>query len=297
MSNRTRAQVPAEGNAVHTGHREVGDDHVGGLTVHESQGLQAVLGGEDVETGELESGCIECERIPVVIHNEHFRSRHWQIPGAPPPVFPRMAGEEQTSRPPDGARPAGPRPIRAASATLHPVHATPESTTRLSAMRRLLLGVPILLTIHNAEEVGGGMAALHPVALSRLPQWLRGAAGTPESWLLAVLLVTLVPWVIALLGDLRARDSAAVRALLVVQAGMTVNICSHVAGAVLLGRYSPGMVTALLLYVPFSFVLFRRAWREGWANRRLFAWLPAIALLLHGPGLIGLLALTSAVMR
>jgi hypothetical protein len=53
--------------------------------------------------------------------------------------------------------------------------------------------------------------------------------------------------------------------------------------------YAPGVVTALLINLPFSIYLFRRALREAWIDKRDVAVLFLVGLALHGPGLIGLL--------
>lgn len=164
-------------------------------------------------------------------------------------------------------------------------------------MRRYLIAVPILLTLHNAEEAWGGLARLRPVLAARLPSSLALLLGSDRGWLLALVAVTLVPWVALLLGDLDRRDSPAVRVLVVVQAVMTLNVLSHVGGTLLVRGYVPGVATSLLLYVPFAARFFPLAWRDTWVNRRLFGWLPAVALVLHGPALVALLAACAGIMQ
>jgi hypothetical protein len=164
-------------------------------------------------------------------------------------------------------------------------------------MRRYLIAVPILLTMHNAEEAWGGLARLRPVLAARLPSSLAPLLGSDGGWMLALVVVTLVPWVALLFGDLERRDSAAVRLLVIVQAVMTLNVLSHVGGTLLVRGYVPGVATSLLLYVPFAARFFPLAWREAWVNRRLFAWLPAIAFALHGPALVALLTACAGIVR
>ena len=162
-------------------------------------------------------------------------------------------------------------------------------------MRAYLIAVPILMTVHNLEELVGGLPALRPALQARLPEALAPLVGSADGWLLAIVVVTVIPWAALLLGGLDRHDSPAARTLVAVQAVMTFNVLSHVGGAVLLRGYSPGIVTSLLLYVPFSARFFPRAWREEWVTRRLMRWLPGIVLVLHGPGLLGLLALCSMI--
>jgi hypothetical protein len=162
-------------------------------------------------------------------------------------------------------------------------------------LHRHLLAVPILLTLHNVEEVAGGLAGVRDVAMQRAPALVRGLAGPAEAWYLAVAVVTAIPWALLLLPGLARRDSPAARALVVLQAALALNVLTHAGASVLLGGYAPGVATALLLNAPFSVLFFRRAWREEWVSRRLLRWTPVFAVLLHGPGLLGLLALCGAI--
>ena len=56
-------------------------------------------------------------------------------------------------------------------------------------------------------------------------------------------------------------------------------------------RQSYREVHALLVNLPFSVYLFRRALEGSWVRPRDLAWLLLAALLVHGPGLIGLMVL------
>ena len=65
----------------------------------------------------------------------------------------------------------------------------------------------------------------------------------------------------------------------------------------LLRGYGPGLATAILVNLPFSVYLFRRATGEHWFSvRALFSLIPA-AIILHGPALVGLIALTGFLVR
>jgi hypothetical protein len=79
-------------------------------------------------------------------------------------------------------------------------------------------------------------------------------------------------------------------ALVVLQAVMSLNVATHVIGAVLLGGYAPGLLTALCVEAPTSVIVYQRVRRAGWMTRRQWVLLPGFALLLHGPGLFALLA-------
>jgi hypothetical protein len=166
--------------------------------------------------------------------------------------------------------------------------------SRPSKMRLHLIAIPVLLTIHNIEEVVGGMGATREVIRARLPEFLGSLAGSQSAWLVAVVAVTVIPWLLLLLGGLDRRDSGVARVLVVLQAGMSLTVLSHVGGTIVTGAYTGGVATAVLLYVPFSLRFFPLAWREEWVNRRVLRWSPVLALLLV-PLLLVLLALGSAI--
>jgi hypothetical protein len=170
----------------------------------------------------------------------------------------------------------------------------PLPLARQGDMRVYLIAVPVLLTLHNIEEVAGGMGATRDALRARLPSALASLVGSPDAWLVAVVVVTVAPWLLLLFGGLDRRDSGVARALVILQAGMALNVLSHVGGAIAVGGYVGGVVTAVLLYVPFSLRFFVLAWREEWVSRRLLRWSPFLALLLV-PLLFMLLAFGSAI--
>lgn len=161
-------------------------------------------------------------------------------------------------------------------------------TPRLPRLGRryLLWLVPLLLTLHNLEEAVfmkgflGRFAARVPI----LP------AVTYGQFLLALGLVTLAPWAFAASGPLERR-SRAFLLVLGTQMVVLVNVVAHLATALWVRGYAPGLVTALLVNLPFSVFLFRHALRGSWVKLRDLAWLLMAALLVHGPGLVGLMVL------
>ena len=152
-----------------------------------------------------------------------------------------------------------------------------------------LLIVPIAFLVHNIEEavtIGG--------ALPKMQVWLRTWLGPsvllPSAdeyyWALgAITLASFVIWLVA-----RRWDSVSY-ALVVLQAVMTLNVATHLFGALSLQGYAPGLVTALLVEAPTSVVVFRRVRRAGWMSRGQWVLLPFLVAVIHGPGLVGLLLL------
>jgi hypothetical protein len=160
--------------------------------------------------------------------------------------------------------------------------------------RALLLAVPALLTVHNLEELLAMPRAL-PAIAARLPDAARGLlpAVTLPMFAAVLAVATVVPWVVALLAAAGRRT--ALYPLLVIQATVLLNVASHVVSAAALGGYAPGLATALALNLPFGIHLLRRARREAWIGRRAWMMLFPLALVVHGPILVGLLWLAARI--
>ena len=114
-------------------------------------------------------------------------------------------------------------------------------------------------------------------------------------FLLALTLMTAIPYVIALFTDLERERGAGVYLLVGLQVVMLINVLAHITIAVFFGGYAPGVVTALLINLPFSIYLLRRALKEKWLSGRAMLLLGPIALAIHGLGLPALLLLSQRV--
>lgn len=160
--------------------------------------------------------------------------------------------------------------------------------------RRVLWLVPLLLALHNAEEAVFFPRYL-PFVLARLPAAWRAVAGPVTSgqvWL-ALAIVTAGALGLAVWAQRRPGSATALWLLLLLQATVLLNVLWHTAAAVVLFRgYAPGLVTALLLNLPFSLYLLARAVRERWLSRGALWSLAPAALVVHGPLLSALLLAT-----
>ena len=76
--------------------------------------------------------------------------------------------------------------------------------------------------------------------------------------------------------------------LISIEAALALNVVAHVVTAAVVFRgYGPGVITAVAVNAPFAIYFFRRVSYEQWVTpRALWATMP-MALLLHGPVLIG----------
>ena len=160
--------------------------------------------------------------------------------------------------------------------------------------RSLVWLVPILLAIHNAEEALFFPRYL-PFVLYRLPAaWQALIAPLTTGQVGAALgAVTAVAFIAAWWSYQSPDSPVALWLVLLIQTTVLLNVVWHAAAAVVLfGGYAPGVATAVLLNLPFSIYLLRRAACERWLGpRALWALIPA-AIVLHGPLLAALLVLT-----
>jgi hypothetical protein len=159
---------------------------------------------------------------------------------------------------------------------------------------RALWLIPIALAVHNAEEAIMFPAYL-PVVRARLPASIQPfiADVQPDGLRVALVWATVIPLAVLLWVTLRPESLGARWCALVVQAVVAVNVVSHlVVAVVILHGYSPGLVSALLINAPISMYLFRRSARENWLPAAAWRGLWPAALLVHGPGLVGLVLLT-----
>jgi Protein of unknown function with HXXEE motif len=154
--------------------------------------------------------------------------------------------------------------------------------------------VPILTAAHNTEEAIFFPRYL-PLVLERLPHAWRAFLGPitfGQVWA-ALLGVTLIPFLLAAWATLRPERAAPIWLLLLIQTTLLFNMLWHVGAAIVLFEgYAPGMATAVLLNLPFSVYLLRRAANENWVSKPARWALFPSAFLVHGPVLSGLLLLT-----
>ncbi|HEU4389254.1 MAG TPA: HXXEE domain-containing protein [Blastocatellia bacterium] len=149
--------------------------------------------------------------------------------------------------------------------------------------------VPILTTLHNTEEVMF-MPRLLQVRNSSIPGPLQRVLPplTYEQFLLAVVIMTVIPYFVALYADFDRERAAGMYLILSLQAMMLINVFAHLGMAVIMHGYAPGVVTAVVINLPFSLYLLRRALRENWISRKAEALICLAGLALHAAVLPGI---------
>ena len=154
--------------------------------------------------------------------------------------------------------------------------------------------IPVAFAIHNAEEAVMFPSCL-PRVIERLPEAFQPMiADIPSANLRVALLgATLVPFVLLVWATFRPNSVAALWSALTVQCVVAINVLSHVTVAAMFMRgYSPGLLSAIFINAPMSIYLLRRAARERWLPGSAARMLLPTALLIHGPGLFGVLLLS-----
>lgn len=159
--------------------------------------------------------------------------------------------------------------------------------------KTLLWLVPVFLTIHNLEE-----AAVMPAFIEKRNASVPGSLRefippvTYKQFLIALVIITIIPCIVALFWMTRRW---AIYLLVGFQVVMLINVFAHTLMALFLRGYAPGLITALIINLPFSLYLLRRAVSEKWLSRRAVLWMFPTGLLIHGPVLAGLMWLSGVI--
>jgi hypothetical protein len=137
---------------------------------------------------------------------------------------------------------------------------------------RLLWLVPIFLTIHNIEE-----APFMETWSKRLPMKIPLAI-TTRQFAIAVTFLTLAGFALTYYGVEYLGNQTGYLLVLGIQAILLFNaFIPHIATTIRFRMYSPGVVTSILIMLPFSFYLFRRAFDENILSWDQFWFLLGIA--------------------
>jgi hypothetical protein len=143
---------------------------------------------------------------------------------------------------------------------------------------------PMTLVVHNLEEF--------PRILDFEQRHLHGVTGMLPGYnqmAAAIVLTDILPFVIAANAARSGPHSWGVGIHLGLQAALFANAVTHLGQTLWFSDYSPGTATALLLFVPMTFYLYRQVLREGYVTRGeaisaaavgAIALVPAILLLL-----------------
>ena len=149
--------------------------------------------------------------------------------------------------------------------------------------------VPLAMAAHNVEEaltVRSHAPELQRMLADRLGVATRSPS--PGHYYVALLFISMVVFALYIISR---KKRSWEYALLVVQAAMGLNVLVHVGAAAVLGGYVPGLLSAVLIELPTSIVVIGGERGTGRLSRSQWMLLPILAVLIHGPALLGLLAL------
>jgi hypothetical protein len=147
-----------------------------------------------------------------------------------------------------------------------------------------------LMLVHNTEEA---------VAFTRLWTLVRERVAeeagirlstTPEPIYLALVVATLGPAAIIAWAARQPDRPVRLWFALLIQAVIFVNALAHgVTALVVFHGYAPGLLSAVLLNLPYSVFVYRKARQEHWVSTAASWLLLPGTLLVHGPLLFSLL--------
>jgi len=144
----------------------------------------------------------------------------------------------------------------------------------------MLALIGVTLALHTTEEY-----LTFPVYLSAanpLPRLLPPARllQNPQNLRIGLLMATVLPLAVIAWAILRPRKALLV-SVLFLESILLVNAGWHIYAACVRGGYAPGVVTAVLINLPFGVYVLRKAVKEGWIPPRTAWLLIGVALVLH----------------
>ncbi len=131
----------------------------------------------------------------------------------------------------------------------------------------------LAITVHNIEE-----AMLLPAWSQNAGKW-HHPVDTKE-FRFAVIVLTLLAFVAASLATACGKESAGAYLVAGYALAMLLNVLfPHVIATVMMRRYAPGTLTALLLNLPVTLFLLYRGFREGYIHYERFVWAGPLVVL------------------
>jgi hypothetical protein len=147
-----------------------------------------------------------------------------------------------------------------------------------------------VVVAHNAEE-----AFTIPVWLPSRVHELEAKFGIrppltdPGLFTIGVIVATIVPAIWVLIASRSAPRSLGAYSIVVLYGVFAANaLVPHLLGAVVLGGYVPGVITAVGLVVPFTIWLCRRAVADGYASPIAVGVVLTIAAFVYAPAVAAL---------
>ena len=144
----------------------------------------------------------------------------------------------------------------------------------------LLALIGVTLVLHTTEEYLTFPAYL--ASENRLSRWLSppAFAQNPRNLDVALTLATVLPLAVIVWAVLRPRKALLV-SVLFLESILLVNAGWHIFAACVRGGYAPGVLTAVLINLPFGIYVLRKAVKEQWITPQTVWLMLGIVLALH----------------
>jgi hypothetical protein len=147
----------------------------------------------------------------------------------------------------------------------------------------------VIIVVHNIEEylAMGPFLAAHR---DQLPAFLRSMTG--EQFAVSLVIATLLGFFVIWFAARSRMNGPWLVLAIAFQVGLVLNALQHAVVGVWAGGYAPGVVTGLLLNLPYAVYLIRRALREGWVRIKPLIITALVVLVLMAPLVLGIHALS-----
>ena len=126
--------------------------------------------------------------------------------------------------------------------------------------------IPIILAFHNAEEaltMPQWISVHLPMVQEKILFFVRLQFSSTQLYI-SLVLVTVLPFLLTFICQRGKLTQRKLGVMLILQSIIFWNaLVPHIAGIFVLRMYNPGVVTALVCNVPFSFYLLKRVQQEG----------------------------------
>jgi hypothetical protein len=161
----------------------------------------------------------------------------------------------------------------------------------LLSRNAVLALIAVSLVLHDAEEYFTFPSFMAKASTRQLSGWLPSPAlqHSVTNLHIALILATVLPGAV-IAWAIISRSHGFLLAALFVEAVLLVNAFFHIFTAVVRASYVPGLVTAVLINLPFGIYVFRRGVRERWLRHRRAWQLIIAAFVVHvvwlGSGII-----------
>ncbi|MDD5185411.1 MAG: HXXEE domain-containing protein [Paludibacter sp.] len=147
------------------------------------------------------------------------------------------------------------------------------SISSLNYNKQLVLA-GILFSIHNLEKAIGFSSFVYP---SDFPLPI-----PPTSMILAMSLITIIAWGFILWANIQQNDLARKDMLLIFITVFVLNtVLPPIAAIIFLKTYFPGLITSVILYLPYSIWLLPKLYRS-YPERSRFYWTATGGLIIAG---------------